>query len=156
MEIYIDDEAKKLIEELCNKEIKRTGLPLEYDERRTKISGDALFFHQKIKFKIKDCDSVVLENQNDLSFKNGKFEYDNPYDEFYAYVLVVEQKKSKFYIHLDNDNLPTESEIIEKVASDKFKEDFDEYKRMRNKLNETLKDMQELEDKTANYLGKAV
>lgn len=83
-------------------------------------------------------------------------EYDNPYDEFYAYVLVVKQKKSKFYIHLDNDNLPTESEIIEKVASDKFKEDFNEYKRMRDKLNETLKDMQELEDETANYLGKAV
>ena len=156
MEKYIDDEAKKLIEELCQKEIKRTGLPLEYDEIRTKISGDTLFFHQKIKFKIKDFDSVVLENQNDLVFKNGKWEYINRYNEFYAYILDVKQKKCNFSIHLDNDHLPTESEIIEKVASDKFKEDFNEYKRMRDKLNETLKDMQELEDKTANYLGKAV
>lgn len=47
MERYIDDEAEKLIEELCNKEVKRTGLPLEYDERRTSINGDVLFFHQK-------------------------------------------------------------------------------------------------------------
>ena len=45
MERYIDDEANKLIEELCQKEIKRTGLPLEYDERSTSISGDVLFFH---------------------------------------------------------------------------------------------------------------
>lgn len=45
MERHIDEEAKKLIEELCNKEVKRTGLPLRYIEARTKISGDALFFH---------------------------------------------------------------------------------------------------------------
>lgn len=63
MERYIDDKAKKLIEELCNKEVKRTGLPLKYNERRTRISGDALFFHQEIKFNIKDFDSVVLENR---------------------------------------------------------------------------------------------
>lgn len=154
MERYIDDEAKKLIEELCQKEIKRTGLPLEYNERRTKISGDTLFFHQKIKFKTKDFDSVVLENQNDLFFKNGKWEYDHPYDKFYAYKLVVKQKKRKFNIYLHKDYIPTESKIIEVLASNELKEIFDMYKKKEDELSEALKDMQEIKNKAARYLGK--
>lgn len=139
----IDDGAKKLIEELCQKEIKRTGLPLEYDERSTRISGDTLFFHQKIKFNIKDFDSVILKNQNDLAFKNGKWKSTHLDNKFYGYELIVEHKKHKFSVSLDKKYLPTEDEIIEMITSDRFKETFNAYNKeingIRKKMNSIKK-----------------
>lgn len=143
MERYIDDEAKKLIEELCQKEVKRTGLPLEYDERSTSISGDLLFFHQKIKFNIKDFDSVILKNQNNLFFKDGTWgcEHPHPYNKFYGYELIVEHKKHNFLISLDKNYLPTEDEIIEMITSDRFKETFNSYNKEMNEIHKKMKSM---------------
>lgn len=143
MERHIDDEAKKLIEELCQKEVKRTGLPLEYDERSTSINGDMLFFHQKIKFKIKDFDSVILKNQNNLVFNNGKWGYEcpHPYNKFYGYELIVEHKKHMFLISLDKNYLPTEDEIIKMITSDRFKEAFNAYNKERDEAHKKMKSM---------------
>lgn len=154
MKRHIDDEAKKLIEELCNKEIKRTGLPLEYDERSTNISGDILFFHQKIKFKIKDFDSVILKNQNNLFFKHGKWGHErpHPYNKFYGYELIVEHKKHNFLISLDKNYLPTEDEIIKMITSDRFKEIFNEYNKEMNEIRKKMKSMEK--NKTSLQLRK--
>ena len=49
----LDKETIKLIEELCQKEVKRTGLPLVYDEEETseiKANGE-----KKYIFSIKRC-----------------------------------------------------------------------------------------------------
>lgn len=156
MERHIDDEAKKLIEELCNKEVKRTGLPLEYDERRTSISGDVLFFHQKIKFNIKDFDSVVLKNQNNLVFNNGKWghEHPHPYNKFYGYELIVEHKKHNFLINLDKNYLPTEDEIIKMITSDRFKEIFNEYNKEMNEIHKKMKSMGKIKSETSLQLRK--
>nr|DAS75463.1 MAG TPA: hypothetical protein [Bacteriophage sp.] len=154
MERYIDDEAKKLIEELCQKEVKRTGIPLEYDERSTRISGDTLFFHQKIKFNIKDFDSVILKNQNDLEFKNGKWKSTYLDTKFYAYELSVERKNHRFAINLDRRYLPTEDEIIEMITSDRFKETFNEYNKEMNEIRKKMKSMEKIKDKTSLQLKK--
>lgn len=156
MERHIDDKAKKLIEELCQKEVKRTGLPLEYDERNTSISGDVLFFHQKIKFKIKDFNSVILKNQNNLFFKGGKWEceHPHPYNKFYGYELIVEHKKHSFLISLDRNYLPTEDEIIEMVTSDRFKEAFNAHNKEMNEIRKKMNSIKKIKDGTSLQLRK--
>ena len=152
MERHIDEEVKKLIEELCNKEVKRTGLPLRYIEARTKIIGNITYFHQEMKLDVEDFDIVVLENQNNLLFKNGKWELGHAYDKFYGYELVVKQNDYVFIIHLDECCIPTESKIIESLTSDRFKEVFNEYKRMKEQISKIKDDIRKLEDKEALYL----
>lgn len=156
MERYIDDEAKKLIEELCQKEVKRTGLPLEYDERSTRISGDTLFFHQKIKFNIEDFDSVILKNQNNLFFKNRKWGCERPhqYNKFYGYELIVEHKKNKFSVSLDKNYLPTEDEIIKMITSNRFKEAFNAYNKEMNETRKKMNSMKKIKDETSLQLRK--
>lgn len=148
----LDEKAKKLIEELCQKEVKRTGLPLIYDGANTLISGDTAYFHQKMKLDIKDFDSVILRNQNDLEFKNGKWEFGHSYNKFYGYELVVEQNDYIFIIHLDEDCIPTKSEIIERLTSDKFKEVFDTYKRIEDQIRKIKDDIRKTEDGIALYI----
>lgn len=43
----IDKETIKLIEELCQKEVERIGLPLVFDKGRTSILDNSLFFSSR-------------------------------------------------------------------------------------------------------------
>lgn len=73
----LDRETIKLIEELCQKEVERTGLPLVYDERETSksdiTSKNTLYIHQKMTLNLKGFDSIILTNQNSLVLENGKW-----------------------------------------------------------------------------------
>lgn len=149
---YVDKKTEKYIEQLCQKEIERTGLPLVYDGANTLISGDTLYFHQKMEFSIEDFDSVILTNQNDLKFKNGKWEFGHLYNEFYGYELAVKQSDYIFIVHLDEDFLPTEKEFIEKLSSDKFKGMFNEFKKTKIQIRKIEDDIRESSDKTAFYI----
>lgn len=100
-------------------------------------------FIKKIKFKIKDFDSVILKNQNNLVFNNGKWGYEcpHPYNKFYGYELIVEHKKHMFLISLDKNYLPTEDEIIKMITSDRFKEAFNAYNKERDEAHKKMKSM---------------
>lgn len=75
------EEIDKLIKELCEKEVKRTGLPLVYDEKETSEiktnGGKAIYFHQKMSFDLEDMGKVVIRNQRDLHFEDGKWKPHN-------------------------------------------------------------------------------
>lgn len=140
----IDKETVKLIEELCEKEVERTGLPLVFDKGRTSIIDNSLFFHQEMEFSIEDFDSVILTNQNDLDLKNGKWVADSLNENFYGYELIVKQNDHSFSFYPDLDCLPTENEIIERLSSDKFKKIFDAHKIKRYQIRRIEDDIQKI------------
>lgn len=71
-----DQEAIKLIEELCQKEVQRTGLPLVYDPKgTTKEKSDGqiiMYIHQRMNLNLDGFDDAFLINQNTLVFEDGK------------------------------------------------------------------------------------
>ncbi len=148
----IDKETVKLIEELCEKEVERTGLPLIFDKGRTSTIDNSLFFHQKMEFSIEDFDSVILTNQNDLDLKNGKWVADSLNENFYGYELTVEQNDHSFSFYPDPDYLPTENEIIERLSSDKFKKILDAYKIKRDQFRRIEDGMLKVREEAALYL----
>lgn len=148
----IDKETVKLIEELCEKEVERTGLPLVFDKGRTSIIDNSLFFHQEMEFSIEDFDSVILTNQNDLDLKNGKWVADSLNENFYGYELTVKQNDHSFSFYPDPDCLPTENEIIERLSSDKFKKIFDSYKIKRYLFRKIEDGMLKIREEAALYI----
>lgn len=134
-----DQEVIKLIEELCQKEVKRTGLPLVYDPKGTtkeKEDGQIIMYiHQRMTLDLDGFDSADLINQNTLVFEDGKWKTLFG-DSFYGYELRIEQGDSYFttFIHLRK-NL-TKEKLIKKLSSDKFKEMFDKHKELSKEMRE--------------------
>lgn len=138
MMINMDEQLTSLIKELCQKEVDRTGLPLVYAPEETSESDiyneKTLYIHQKMELGVKGFDSVILENQNDIKFKNGKWEPGHSYDKFYGYSLAVKQNGYEVEILVNEDFLPTEDEIVERLTSKEFKELFNKHKKMKDKI----------------------
>ena len=135
----INKETIKLIEELCQKEVERTGLPLVYDPKgTTKEKSDGqiiMYIHQRMTLDLDGFDSADLINQNTLVFEDGKWKTLFG-DSFYGYELRIEQGDSYFttFIHLRK-NL-TKEKLIKKLSSDKFKEMFDKHKELSKEMRE--------------------
>lgn len=135
----IDKEATKLIEELCRKEVERTGLPLIYDEKgTTKEKSDGqiiMYIHQRMTLDLDSFDSADLINQNTLVFEDGKWKTLFG-DSFYGYELRIGQGDSYFttFIHLRK-NL-TKEKLIKKLSSDEFKKIFDKHKELSKEMRE--------------------
>lgn len=72
------EEIDKLIKELWDKEVKRTGLPLVYDEKETSEiqtnGGKAIYFHQEMSFDLEGMVKKILFilNQKKMSKKVSK------------------------------------------------------------------------------------
>lgn len=137
----IDKEAAKLIEELCQKEVERTGLPLVLDEDAIFVEDNTLYFHQKITFDLDGFSKSVLNNQNHLDFEDGKWQAGSDDNEFYAYELKLMRDHNHFTISLRLKNDLTIEKLIKRLSSDEFKEMFDEYIRANRRLSKTRDDL---------------
>ena len=137
----IDKEAAKLIEELCQKEVERTGLPLVLDEDTIFVEDNTLYFHQKITFDLDGFNKSILTNQNHLDFEDGKWRAGFDDNEFYAYDLQLMRGCNHFTISLRLKNDLTIEKLIKRLSSDEFKEMFDEYIRANRRLATTRDDL---------------
>lgn len=134
----IDKEATKLIEELCQKEVKRTGLTLVLDEDTIFVEDNTLYFHQKIIFDLDGFNKSILANQNHLDFEDGKWQAGSDDNEFYAYELKLMRGNNHLTISLRLKNDLTIEKLIKRLSSDEFKEMFDEYIRANRRLTTTI------------------
>lgn len=148
----LDKDTIKLIEELCQKEVERTGLPLVLNKDTILGTDYTLFFHQEMQLDVKDFDSIVLTNQNDLSYKKGKWIYKRSSDEFYGYQLIIEQDGYVFNFYLDSNCLPAKNEIIKRLSSEEFKKIFDRQKKKKGQIRKLEDDIQEIRYEAAIYL----
>lgn len=135
----INKETIKLIEELCQKEVERTGLPLVYDPKgTTKEKSDGqiiMYIHQRMTLDLDGFDSADLINQNTLVFENGEWKTLFG-DSFYGYELRIEQGDSYFTTFMHPNKNLTKEKLIKKLSSDKFKEMFDKCKDLDKELYE--------------------
>ena len=132
----IDKEVTKLINELCQKEVKRTGLPLVLDEDGIFVEDGILYFHQKMTLNLEDFDKAVLENQSHLTLKDGKWKVNHDEGEFYGYELNIRQGNYSFATCIRLNNHLTKENLIKKLSSDTFKEMFDKYKELDKEIRE--------------------
>ena len=137
----IDKEALKLIEELCQKEVERTGLPLVLNEDTIFTEDNTLYFHQKITFDLDGFNKSVLTNQNHLDFEDGKWRAGFDDNEFYAYDLQLMRGNNHLTISLRLKNDFTIEKLIKRLSSDEFKEMVDEYIRAKRRLSRTRDDL---------------
>ena len=129
-----DEQLNKLIEELCQKEVERTGLPLVLSGKGIRKEENEAYINQEMILNLPDFDSVVLDNQNSLTLKDGEWKAD--YDEFYAYELRVSRNGRSLIIPIKREIPPTEDELIKKLSSDEFKEMFDKYAELNKEVSE--------------------
>lgn len=134
-----DQEAIKLIEELCRKEVERTGLPLVYDSKETtkeKSDGQIIMYiHQRMTLDLDGFNSADLINQNTLVFEDGKWKTLFG-DSFYGYELRIEQGDSYFTTFIHPRKNLTKEKLIKKLSSDKFKEMFNKHKELSKEIRE--------------------
>ncbi len=132
----IDKDTIKLIEELCQKEVERIGLPLVLNEDDMLVQNGILYFHQKMTLDLEGFNETVLVNQNHLAFKDGKWRADSFDSKFYGYELYIRQGVHSFMTSIRlNSNLSKEN-LTKKLSSDKFKEMFDKYKELDKEMHE--------------------
>ena len=138
------EEIDKLIKELCEKEVKRTGLPLVYDEKETsevKTKGEkAIYFHQKMSFDLEDMGKVVIKNQGDLHFEDGKWKPRNP-DGFYGYTLSIMVNDFPITPYISLYDFLSMEELLEKLSSNKFKTMLNRHKKLKEELEDIRKDV---------------
>ena len=140
----LDKETIKLIEELCQKEVERTGLPLVYDEEETseiKANGEkSIFFHQKMSFDLKDVGKVVIRNQNGLKFKGGKWETHNP-NRFYGYSLDIIVNDFSIAPYISLYDFLSKEELLEKLSSNEFKTMLNRHMKLKEEIEDIRKDV---------------
>lgn len=133
------EEIDKLIKELCDKEVKHTGLPLVYDEKKTseiKSNGEkSIFFHQKMSFDLKDVGKVVIRNQNGLKFKGGKWETHNP-NRFYGYTLSILVNDLPITPYISLYDFLSMEEILKKLSSKEFKTMLDRHLKLKEEIED--------------------
>ena len=133
----IDKEVTKLINELCQKEVERTGLPLVLDEDDMSVEDGILYFRQKMTLDLEGFDEVFVDNQNHLKFKDGRWKLECDKGEFYGYELHIRRNGYSYVTNLRLNNHLTKENLIKKLSSDKFKEMFDQCKELDKELYET-------------------
>lgn len=133
------EEIDKLIKELCEKEVKRTGLPLVYDEKETseiKANGEkSIFFHQEMSFDLKDVGKVVIRNQNGLKFKGGKWETHSP-NRFYGYRLDIIVNDFSIAPYISLYDFLSKEELLEKLSSNEFKTMLNRYMKLKEEIED--------------------
>jgi len=134
-----DQEAINLIEELCRKEVERTGLPLVYDSKGTtkeKEDGQIIMYiHQRMTLDLDGFDSADLINQNTLVFENGEWKTLFG-DSFYGYELRIEQGDNYLTTFMHPSKNLTKEKLIKKLSSDEFKKIFDKHKELSKEMRE--------------------
>lgn len=133
----LDRETIKLIEELCQKEVERIGLPLILDKDDIFVEDEVLYLRQKMPLDLEGFDEVFVDNQNHLKFKDGKWKLEYDKDEFYGYELHIRRNGYSYITNLRLNNHLTKENLIKKLSSDKFKEMFDQCKELDKELYET-------------------
>lgn len=126
----IDKETIKLIEELCQKEVERTRLPLVLDKDSISVEDEVLYFRQKMTLDLEGFDEVFVDNQNHLKFKDGKWKLEYDKGEFYGYELHIRRNGYSYATNLRLNNRLTKENLVKKLSSDKFKEIFDKCKEL--------------------------
>lgn len=132
----IDKEVTKLINELCQKEVERTGLPLVLDEDDIFVEDEVLYLRQKMTLDLEGFDEIFLDNQNHLRFKDGKWKLEYDKGEFYGYELHIRRNDYSYITNIRLNNNLTKENLIKKLSSDKFKEMFDQCKELDKGLYE--------------------
>ena len=132
----IDKEVTKLINELCQKEVERTGLPLILDKDSIFVEDEVLYLRQKMTLDLEGFDEIFLDNQNHLRFKDGRWKLEYDKGEFYGYELHIRRNDYSYITNLRLNNNLTKENLIKKLSSDKFKEMFDKCKELDKELYE--------------------
>lgn len=132
----IDKEVTKLINELCQKEVERTGLPLILDKDSIFVEDEVLYLRQKMTLDLEGFDEIFLDNQNHLRFKDGKWKLEYDKSEFYGYELHIKRNDYSYITNLRLNNNLTKENLIKKLSSDTFKEMFDKYKELDKEIRE--------------------
>lgn len=132
----LDKNTIKLIEELCQKEIERTGLPLILDKDSIFVEDEVLYLRQKMTLDLEGFDEIFLDNQNHLRFKDGRWKLEYDKGEFYGYELHIRRNDYSYITNLRLNNNLTKENLIKKLSSDKFKEMFDKCKDLDKELYE--------------------
>nr|DAU47678.1 MAG TPA: hypothetical protein [Caudoviricetes sp.] len=139
----LDKNAIKLIEELCEKEVERTGLPLIYDEEETSEiktnGGKAIYFHQKMSFDLEGMGKVVIRNQRDLHFEDGKWKARNP-DRFYGYTLSIMVNDFPITPYISLYDFISKEELLEKLSSKEFKTMLDRHMKLKEEIEDIRED----------------
>lgn len=140
----LDKEANKLIEELCQKEVERTGLPLVYDEKETSEiktnGGRVIYFHQKMSFDLEDIGKVAIRNQRDLHFEDGKWKARNP-NRFYGYSLSIMENDFSITPYISLYDFLSMEELLEKLSSNEFKVMLNRHKKIKEESEDIRKDV---------------
>lgn len=132
----LDKNTIKLIEELCQKEVERTGLPLILDKDSIFVEDEVLYLRQKMTLDLEGFDEIFVDNQNHLRFKDGKWELEYDKGEFYGYELHIKRNDYSYITNLRLNNNLTKENLIKKLSSDTFKEMFDKYKELDKEIRE--------------------
>lgn len=153
----LDKETIKLIEELCQKEVERTGLPLVYDERETSKSDissrDTLYIHQKMTLDLKGFDSIILTNQNSLVLENGQWKVSFDDEKFYGYCLKIEREGYDFEVCINENYLPTKDELIERLLSDEFRGIVIRHKIQKAKFKKEQAKLRKIDEELTLFVG---
>ena len=132
----LDRETIKLIEELCQKEVERIGLPLILDKDGIFVEDEVLYLRQKMTLDLEGFDEIFVDNQNHLRFKDGRWKLEYDKGEFYGYELHIRRNDYSYITNLRLNNKLTKENLIKKLSSDTFKEMFDKYKELDKEINE--------------------
>ena len=132
----LDRETIKLIEELCQKEVERIGLPLILDKDGIFVEDEVLYLRQKMHLDLEGFDEVFVDNQNHLKFKDGKWKLEYDKGEFYGYELHIRRNGYSYVTNLRLNNRLTKENLVKKLSSDEFKEMFDQCKELDKELYE--------------------
>ena len=153
----LDKETIKLIEELCQKEVKRTGLPLVYDEKEMSTSDisskNTLYIHQKMTLNLKGFDSIILTNQNSLVLENGKWTIYFDDEKFYGYCLKIERDGYDFEVCINENYLPTKDELIERLLSDEFRGIVIRHKIQKAKFRKEQAKLRKIDEELTLFVG---
>ncbi len=132
----LDRETIKLIEELCQKEVERIGLPLILDKDGIFVEDEVSYIRQKMHLDLEGFDEIFVDNQNHLRFKDGKWKLEYDKGEFYGYELHIRRNGYSYVINLRLNNHLTKENLVKKLSSDEFKEMFDQCKELDKELYE--------------------
>ena len=119
-------------------------MPLIYDEEETSEiktnGGKAIYFHQKMSFDLEDMGKVVIKNQRDLHFEDGKWKPRNP-DGFYGYTLSIMVNDFPITPYISLYDAPSMEELLEKLSSNEFKTMLDRHKKLKEEPEDIRKDV---------------
>lgn len=126
----MNKQLNKLIEELCQKEVERTGLPLVLNEDDILVEDEIIYFHQKMTLDLEGFEEAVLFNENTLMLIDGEWKVDFCNGKFYGYELYIRRNNYSFMTSIQLSKNLTKENLAKKLSSDEFKEMFDRCKEL--------------------------